>query len=85
VANFVAQINPLCVLTARDILAFSSLPAKTKSGAQTISATTPATRIIYQPDQTENPLAVSQNDKTIGQIDKSALLACLAYFTAKRP
>ena len=85
VANFVVQINPLCVLTAKDILAFSRLPAKTKKGAQTISATTPATRIIAQLDQTEHPLAVSQNNKTIGQIDKSALLACLAYFTVKRP
>ena len=85
VANFVVQIDPLCVLTAKDILAFSRLPAKTKRGAQTISATTPATRIICQLDQTEHPLAVSQNNKTIGQIDKPALLACLAYFTANRP
>ena len=64
---------------------FIQMPAKTKRGAQTISATTPATRIICQLDQTEHPLAVSQNNKTIGQIDKSALLACLAYFTANRP
>ena len=85
VANFVAQINPLCVLTAKDILAFSRLPAKTKSGAQTISATTPVTRIIYRLDQTEHPLAVSQNNKTIGQIDKSFLLACLLFFTAYHP
>ena len=80
-ANFVTQINPLCVLTSKDKLSFSRLSVKTKRGIKTISATTPATRIIYQLDQTEHPLAVSQNNKTIGQIGKSALLACLVHFT----
>ena len=44
VANFVAQINPLLVLTAEDILSFSTLSAKAKKRAQTISVTTLTTR-----------------------------------------
>jgi hypothetical protein len=46
VANFVAQINPLSILTAEDILSFSTLSAKAIKGAQTISVTTPANQII---------------------------------------
>jgi len=84
VANFVAQINPLSILTAEDILSFSTLSAKATKGAQTISVTTPANQIIRQLDQTEQPLSVLQNNKAIGQIDKSALLACLAHFTDDR-
>ena len=84
VANFVAQINPLSVLIAEDILGFATPTAKAKKGGQTISATTPANQIIRQLDQTEQPLSVLQNNKTIGQIDKSAVLACLAHFTDDR-
>lgn len=83
-ANFVAQINPLLVLTAEDILSFSTLSAKAKKRAQTISVTTPDNQIIRQLDQTEQPLSVLQNNKAIGQIDKSGLLACLAHFTDDR-
>ena len=83
-ANFVAQINPLSVLIAEDILSFATPTAKAKKGGQTISATTPVNQIIRQLDQTEHPLSVLQNNKIIGQIDKSAVLACLAHFTDDR-
>ena len=80
VQRFVAQINPLQVLTAEDILAFSRLSDGKPGSSLSRCADTPASVIMSLMQQHEGPIAVTRGDKMIGQIDKDALLACLASY-----
>lgn len=70
VAEFVAHMNPLGVLTARDVMTTG-----TGTGPE-IDADTPVKNIIRQIETTA--LQVTENGQPIGQITQSSLLARLA-------
>ncbi len=70
VAEFVAHMNPLGVLTARDVMTTGA------SSGPTVDANTPVKDIIQQIETTA--LQVTENGQPIGQITQSSLLARLA-------
>jgi glycine betaine/proline transport system ATP-binding protein len=70
VADFVAHMNPLGVLTARDVMI-----AGTAHGPQ-IDVDTPVQEILQQIGT--QPLQVTENGQPIGQITQSSLIARLA-------
>ncbi|WP_342078861.1 choline ABC transporter ATP-binding protein [Yoonia sp. SS1-5] len=70
VADFVAHMNPLGVLTAHDVM----IPGQTDGPA--IDVNTPVQDIIEQIETT--PLQVTDNGAPVGQITQSSLLARLA-------
>ena len=83
VQRFVAQINPLQVLTAEDILAHSRMDIPQKPDALSQQAATPASVIMSLLHEYDGPVSVIRQDQVIGQIDRNALLACLASYNRK--
>ncbi|SEN42173.1 choline ABC transporter ATP-binding protein [Palleronia pelagia] len=69
VANFVAQMNPLMVLTARDAMepAMLDLP-------ETIEAETDIKSVMESLGETRRALGVVENGKVIGQITRQSVL-----------
>ena len=70
VADFVAHMNPLGVLTARDVMI-----AGTADGPR-IYVTTPVQAILQQIGT--QPLQVTENGQPVGQITQSSLITRLA-------
>ena len=86
VANFVAQINPMHVLNAGDILPFSRLPKPKparKTDALTLEETCPAATVITQMNAHNKDAIIVKNNRIIGQINIEAVMACLAHYTKK--
>ena len=83
VQRFVAQINPLQVLTAEDILACSQLSAGRHAPSLSRDINTPASVIMSLMHEHDGPISITREDKAIGQIDKDALLFCLASYNRK--
>ncbi|MEY1556259.1 choline ABC transporter ATP-binding protein [Yoonia sp. R2331] len=72
VADFVTHMNPLGVLTARDVM----VPLGLNATGQEIDAETPVQDIIAQ--ITDQPLFVTDGGAPIGQINQASLLKRLA-------
>ncbi len=72
VADFVTHMNPLGVLTARDVM----VPLGLNATGQQIDAETPVKEIIAQ--ITDDPLFVTEEGAPIGQINQASLLKRLA-------
>jgi glycine betaine/proline transport system ATP-binding protein len=70
VADFVAHMNPLGVLTARDVMTTGTAEGRS------IDAETPVQDIMHQIDGTG--LQVTENGKPIGVVTQSSLLARLS-------
>lgn len=83
VQRFVAQINPLQVLTAEDILACSRLSAGRHATTLSRDIDTPASVIMSLMHEHDGPISITREDKVIGQIDKDVLLFCLASYNRK--
>ena len=83
VQRFVAQINPLQVLTAEDILAHSTLTTQQNADAPSQPADTPASVIMSLLHEHDGPLTITRDSRQLGQIDRTALLACLASYNRK--
>ncbi|MGY6705210.1 choline ABC transporter ATP-binding protein [Roseinatronobacter sp.] len=77
VADFVANMNPLQVLRARDALARANTPAAIK----TIDADMPIRQVMDMMDTRTTCLAVAQNGHTLGFVTPQSVLAAL---TSKR-
>lgn len=71
VAEFVAHMNPLGVLTAHDVMTVGSF------GGTVVDAETPVREVMHL-IQGENCLEVHQNGKPVGQITQSSLLERLS-------
>ena len=83
VQRFVTQINPLQVLTAEDILVHSKLKAKQNLDAPSQPADTPASAIMSLLHEHDGPVTITRDSRPLGQIDRAALLACLASYNQK--
>jgi len=91
VANFVAQINPMNILNAGDIVKFSQLPPPKKTSKilsnerahQGLDINTPATDIVAGVEANTAPLIITKEGSAIGQIDKSSVITCLSHYTLK--
>ena len=70
VADFVAHMNPLGVLTARDVMTEGT------TDGPSIDVETPIQEIMHHIDN--GPVAVTENGAKIGQVTPSSLLARLA-------
>ena len=81
--RFIAQINPLQVLTAEDILAHSTLTTQQNADAPSQPADTPASVIMSLLHEHDGPLTITRDSRQLGQIDRTALLACLASYNRK--
>jgi glycine betaine/proline transport system ATP-binding protein len=79
VADFVAHMNPLGVLTASDAM----LPLSGKP-AQSVDANEPIQDVMLKIASIEAPLGVMENGKLIGLIDKSSILERLASSSEQR-
>ncbi len=73
VANFVAHMNPLGVLTAADVMDRSMAPCESE-----VAARTPVSRVIATMAQDDAPLAVMNGSTRIGRVTRGSLLAALA-------
>ena len=73
VADFVAHMNPLGVLTAQDVMTQNAGPT-----TRSTSANTPINAILPMFTQDSTPIAVTQNGQDIGQITQTSLLTRLA-------
>ncbi len=69
VADFVANMNPLGVLTARDVME----PARGQAG-QTVSAETPVADLIAQLDGKDAQLDVTEDGKRIGIVTAPSII-----------
>jgi glycine betaine/proline transport system ATP-binding protein len=69
VADFVANMNPLGVLTARDVMG----PASGK-GAETVAAETPVADLIEQLNGTDAQIDVTEDGKRIGTVDAVSIV-----------
>jgi len=74
VADFVAHMNPLGVLSARDVMA----PLSGDAPKQTIDAEARIQAAMHQIEAGETRVGVSENHKLIGQITAASLLARLS-------
>jgi len=81
VANFVAQINPMTVLTAQDIIPFSAVLSADASADNALDISTPVSQLVTRLTMQDTPLTITMNGRPCGQIDRAALLACLASHT----
>jgi glycine betaine/proline transport system ATP-binding protein len=72
VADFVAHMNPLGVLTARDVME----PA-TSAAVEHVSAETPVREVMEIASRSAGPVAVRDGDRVLGQITRETLLARL--------
>jgi glycine betaine/proline transport system ATP-binding protein len=75
VADFVAHMNPLGVLTARDVMEPAG-PEIAANGA--VQADCPVTEIIRRLSQDATPVAVLSDGRRIGTVSRVSLLARLA-------
>ncbi len=69
VSEFVANMNPLGVLTARDVMG----PVGGE-GAQTVAAETPVDDLIHQLGDTVAEIAVEEDGKTIGTVTAASII-----------
>lgn len=69
VADFVANMNPLGVLTARDVMG-----PGTGTASQTVNAETPVAELIAQLEGTDARLDVTEDGKRIGCVDASSII-----------
>ena len=72
VADFVAHMNPLGVLTARDVMG----PVESAPG-ESVSAETPVRAVMEIVRRSAGPVAVLEDGETLGQITGETLLARL--------
>ena len=72
VADFVAHMNPLGVLTARDVMGPIDASAE-----NTVTAETPVQDIIAAIGGTDAVLAVRQGDQTLGAVSAASIVARL--------
>jgi glycine betaine/proline transport system ATP-binding protein len=77
VADFVANMNPLGVLCARDALSVSPDPNPTRS----VDLGTPIRDVMVQLDDQNDCLGVTDNGRMIGHVSRASVIAAL---TAKR-
>jgi glycine betaine/proline transport system ATP-binding protein len=73
VAEFVAHMNPLGVLTARDVMG----PGEAPEGAAQVEAETPVREIMAMMAKGVGAIAVTQSGKPIGQVQSAGLMARL--------
>lgn len=73
VADFVANMNPLGVLRARDALISSPSPAPTRS----VDLDTPIRDVMIQLDPQHDCLGVTENGRPVGRISRSSVIAAL--------
>ena len=72
VADFVAHMNPLGVLCARDVVDPTDAPPE-----QTVDGDTDIREVMAQITQSGNPIGVVENGKFLGQVTKSRVMAKL--------
>jgi glycine betaine/proline transport system ATP-binding protein len=72
VADFVAHMNPLSVLTARDVMV-----AGTSAGARTIDAETPVKDVMAMMSGGATEMVVQENGRNLGLIRTAGLMAKL--------
>ena len=72
VADFVAHMNPLGVLTARDVMTHGAPPT-----ARAVPADTPVADLIALFDTDPGPIDVTDGDAAVGQVTQSSLIARL--------
>lgn len=73
VADFVAHMNPLGVLTARDVME----PGETSTAAQSLDAETPVKEIMDLMSKGVAELVVTENGRNLGLVRTSSLMAKL--------
>ena len=80
VQRFVSQINPLQVITAEDILAYSTVKKQGQPDDLRQDADMPASAIMSLLHQHDGLITITRDDHPLGQIDRQALLSCLASY-----
>lgn len=80
VQRFVAQINPLQVITAEDILAHSTVSIQEQTDTLTQDADRPASAIMSLLHEHAGLITITRDGLRLGQIDRQALLSCLASY-----
>lgn len=73
VADFVANMNPLGVLTARDVMVAGS-----HGGAREVGVETPVEELLKKLADSEDPLAVIEDGLPVGQVSSASIVARLA-------
>jgi glycine betaine/proline transport system ATP-binding protein len=73
VADFVAHMNPLGVLTAADVMDGSTAPCD-----RTAPARTPVAEVMERLARDDAPIAVTDGDRRIGRVTRASLLAALS-------
>jgi glycine betaine/proline transport system ATP-binding protein len=75
VADFVANMNPLGVLVARDVMRPGDAAAPPP--AETVDAATGIQQVMARVQQTGRPLGVTENGRLVGEITTASLLSRL--------
>ncbi len=73
VADFVANMNPLGVLRARDALIASPGPAPTRS----VDIDTPIRKVMAQMDAQHDRLGVTEHGRSLGHVSRASVMAAL--------
>jgi glycine betaine/proline transport system ATP-binding protein len=73
VADFVAHMNPLGVLTARDVME----PGEPAEGARALGAETPVKDIMQMMAEGAGEMAIVENGQTLGRVRSAGLMAKL--------
>jgi glycine betaine/proline transport system ATP-binding protein len=73
VADFVAHMNPLGVLTARDVME----PGEPGEGARALGAETPVKDIMQMMAEGAGEMAIVENGQTLGRVRSAGLMAKL--------
>jgi glycine betaine/proline transport system ATP-binding protein len=73
VADFVAHMNPLGVLTARDVME----PGEPAEGARSLGAETPVKDIMQMMAEGAGEMAIVENGQTLGRVRSAGLMAKL--------
>ena len=73
VADFVANMNPLGVLRARDALIASPGPAPTRS----VDIDTPIREVMAQMDAQHDRLGVTEQGRSLGHVSRASVMAAL--------
>jgi len=81
VADFVADMNPLRVLRARDALIASPGPAPTR----TVDIDTPIREVMAGLDRQHDCLGVTEGGRVVGQVSRGSVLAALSAARGARP